>query len=161
MRDLFGMPGLAVKDLLPEDGQLSSIDKSSDALEISAVHLRKYLEVADTILDAAIVHQERPMVYRNRLRRIGGLSQFGESVFPINDGKVEVPFIKELKKMKLPDKLPFIEKMDSLGILTSARPSFEPGVGDFSPYHAGYYRLRTSLWSYHIKQGVISKRPSR
>ncbi|MBL8798683.1 MAG: DUF1592 domain-containing protein [Planctomycetia bacterium] len=156
IRDLFAMPGLAVKDLLPEDGQFGGFDKSSAALDISAVHLRKYLEAADAVLDAAIVHQDRPAVYRKRVRLIGALHQFGEAVFPISGNQVEVPYIKELKKLRLPERIPHIEKMESLGMLTSARPSFEPGVGDFSPFHSGYYRLRTKVWSFHIKLGAIS-----
>ena len=156
IRDLFALPGLPVKELLPEDGQFGGFDKSSAALDISAVHLRKYVEAADAVLDAAIVHQERPAVHRRHMRMIGPLHQFGEAVFPISGAKVEVPYIKELKKLRLPERIPHIEKMESLGMLTSARPSFEPGVGDFSPFHSGHYRLRTKVWSFHIKLGVIS-----
>jgi hypothetical protein len=156
IRDLFAMPGLAVRDMLPEDTPFAGIDKTSSALEISAVHLRRYLEAADYILDAAIVHTDKPMVWEQHYRLVGNLHQFGEAVFPINDGKVDVVFNKELRKTHLDLRRPHIEKMDSLGMLSSARPSFEPWVGDFSPFHSGYYLLRTKVWSFHLKDGNIT-----
>ncbi|MGE3803174.1 MAG: DUF1592 domain-containing protein [Gemmataceae bacterium] len=156
IRDLFDMPGFLVKDLLPEDASFGGIDKTSSALEISAVHLRKYLEAADYVLDSAIVHTDRPEVWRHRYRRIGGLHQFGEAIFPINGGKVDVAYTKEVKKLKLTERLPHIEKMESLGMLTSARPSFDPQVGNFSPFYSGYYRLRTKVWSFHLNKGEVS-----
>ena len=155
LRDLFAMPGLAVKDLLPEDGRIDGFDKGSDALEISAVQLRKYLEAADHVLDRAIVRQDRPMVYRTRIRRIGGLAQFGECSFPIKEGRVDLDQVKALRQMRLPERLPHFETMDSLGILTSARESYRPEVGNFSPYHSGYYRIRTSVWSFDYKAGEV------
>lgn len=159
LRDLFAMPGLSVKDMLPEDGRIDGLDKGSDALEISAVQLRKYVEAADYVLDRAIARQDRPQVYRTRIRRIGGLAQFGECSFPIKDGRVDREQLKALRQMRLPDKLPHLEAMDSLGILTSARESYRPEVGNFSPFHSGYYRIRTSVWSFDYKVGEL--KPAR
>src|SRR5262249_55130345 len=65
-------------------------------------------------------------------------------------------FNKEMRKTHLDLRWPHIKKMDSLGFLTSARPSFEPWVGDFSPFHSGYYVLRTKVWSFHLKGGNIT-----
>ena len=162
MRDLFAMPGLEVKDLLPEDGTLSGFDKASTALDVSAVQLRKYLEAADYVLDAAIVHQDRPMVFKQRVRLIGGLSQFGESMFPMKDRKVDLDLVRKIRdplkpenSLKLSERLPYIEAMESLGTITHARPSYEPNVGNFSPYHAGFYRIRMSVWSFDYKRGEV------
>src|SRR5262249_27471223 len=52
--DLFGVPGLKVKGLLPEDGQAFGFDKSVSGLDLSYVQLAKYMEAADVALDAAI-----------------------------------------------------------------------------------------------------------
>ena len=90
MRDLFSLPGLQVKELLPEDGRFDGFDKVSQSLDLSAVQLRKYLDAADVVLDAAIAHQDRPIVWKQRYRQIGGLHTFGEGTFPINDGKVDL-----------------------------------------------------------------------
>lgn len=156
LRDLFSLPGLSVKEMLPEDGRSDGFDKAADALELSAVQLRQYLEAADFVLDQAIARQDRPMVYRNRFRRIGGLAQFGECSFPISGGKVDLQLVRELRQAKLPDRLPHLAAMESLGILTSDRPSYRPEVENFSAFHSGYYRIRTSLWSFDYRQGTIS-----
>ncbi len=67
--------------------------------------------------------------------------------------------VKALRQMRLPEKLPHLETMDSLGILTSARESYRPEVGNFSPFHSGYYRIRTSVWSFDYKAGEV--KPAR
>jgi hypothetical protein len=156
MRDLFSLPGLQVKDLLPEDGRFDGFDKASQSLDLSAVQLRKYLEAADVALDAAIAHQDRPLVWKQRCRQIGGLHSFGEASFPINKGKVDIFQIKEMalkredgRTMSLQVREVLLNATESLGILTGTRPSFTPHVGNFSPFHSGFYRFRTSVWSFH------------
>lgn len=162
MRDLFEMPGLQVKDLLPEDGRYDGFDKTGSALDLSAVQLRRYLEAADFVLDEAMAHEARPMVFRHRFRRIGGLAQFFEATFPMYEGKVDLELIDRAyprpgqgKALHLIDRLPFLQEMDSLGILTHARPSWNAEVENFSPFHSGLYRIRTSLWSFHLKDGEV------
>src|SRR5690606_24241805 len=53
------------------------------------------------------------------------------------------------------DYAPYLEAMDSLGIITHARPAWDAVVENFSPFHAGYYRLRTRVWSFHYNKGQI------
>ena len=61
LRDLLDLPGLKVKDLLPEDGRAFGFDKSAAGLDLSYVQLAKYMEAADVALDAAIApHAARP-----------------------------------------------------------------------------------------------------
>jgi mono/diheme cytochrome c family protein len=161
LRDLFSLPGLQVRDILPEDGRFDGFDKASGALDVSAVHLRKYLEAADAVLDAAIAHQHRPMVFKKRFRRVGGLSSFGEASFPIRGGRADLDLVRRMRTpgpdgrtMRLPERARLLEEeTDSLGILTHARPAFRPQVETFSPFHPGFYRIRTSVWSfdYHFK----------
>jgi len=158
MRDLFSLPGLQVKDLLPEDGRLDGFDKAGGALSISAVQLRKYLEAADVVLDTAIAHQDKPMLFRDRFRRIGGLAQFGEATFPIRDGKLDFELARKIypvegPAMHLLDRQAALKDIDSLGLLTHARPSWVPEIENFSPFHSGFYRLRTSVWSFDYHKG--------
>lgn len=161
MRDLFAMPGLQVKELLPEDGRADGSDKASIALEISPVQLRKYLEAADFVLDEAIAHEAQPMVFRHRFRRVGGLAQFGECSFPMRQGRPDMNAILKLRPRDgspgpgLGKFEPFLEEMDSLGVLTHARPSWDAVVENFSPFHSGFYRIKTSLWSFHYNKGSI------
>jgi len=163
IRDLFALPGLQVREMLPEDGRLDGFDKASAALDISAVQLGKYLEAADFVLDAAIAHQDKPMVWKQRFRRIGGLAQFGDFSFPIKNGKADMELLKEMarkredgKSMRLPEKEPLLQTMESLGFITHARQGWRPDVETFSSFHSGFYRLRTSVWSYEYNHGDLA-----
>lgn len=161
IRDLFSMPGVLVKDLLPEDGLFDGFDKAAMALDMSAVQMRKYVQAADYVLDAAIAHQDKPIVWKQRNRRIGGLSQFGEAIFPIFKMKADMELIGRIrppeggKGMDFNERIAITQEMDSLGILTHARPSYIPDFETFSPYHSGFYRLRMSLWSFEFNKGAI------
>lgn len=157
LRDLLALPGLEVKDLLPEDGRFDGFDKAADALDLSAVQMRKYMEAANVALDAAIAHQDKPLLWKQRYRRLGGLSQFGEASFPIKNGRVDLDTVRNIhrkredgRSMRIQERVPLIEQMDSLGILTGTRESYNPLVGDFSPFHSGFYRVRTALWSFTL-----------
>lgn len=169
LRDLFDMPGLQVKEKLPEDGLIDGFDKGSAALDISSVQLRKYVEAADFVLDEAIAHEAKPMLFTKRFRRIGGLAQLFEATFPIYDGKVDLEWIESVyprpgsgkKGMGLRDKQKFLETMDTLALLTHVRPSWNAEVENFSPFHSGFYKLKTRVWSYFHKVGEMKpgKRP--
>ena len=39
LRDLLDLPGLAVRDMLPEDGRAHGFDRCADALDVSPVHV--------------------------------------------------------------------------------------------------------------------------
>lgn len=160
IRDLFSMPGLQVKEMLPEDGRLDGFDKASTALAISSVQLRKYLEAADYVLDSAIAHQDKPMVWQQHFRRIGGLHSFSECTFPIKAAKMDMT----MQKLMRPEGGPslhllvlqqVLKNIDSLGIITTARPSFEPEVENFSPFHSGFYRIKTSVWCFDYDKGEM------
>lgn len=60
LRDLFDMPGLQLRDLLPADGKAHGFDNNSEALSISHVNLAKYIESADHVLEHAIATQPDP-----------------------------------------------------------------------------------------------------
>jgi cytochrome c553 len=59
LRDLFSLPSLRVKDLLPEDGRRENFDKVAGGLDISYVQISKYLEAAGTALDEAVVKLQK------------------------------------------------------------------------------------------------------
>ena len=163
MRDLFDMPGLQVKEKLPDDGLIDGFDKGSAALDISSVQMRKYIEVADFVLDEAIAHEAKPMVFKKRFRRIGGLAQFFEATFPINDRKIDLEWIESVyprpgsgkKGMRLQEKQKFLETMDTLALLTHVRPSWNAEVENFSPFHSGFYKITTRVWSYFHNVGEM------
>jgi mono/diheme cytochrome c family protein len=60
LRDLFSLPSLRVKDLLPEDARRENFDKVAGGLDISYVQMAKYLEAATRALEQAVVKAPAP-----------------------------------------------------------------------------------------------------
>jgi hypothetical protein len=61
VRDLLGIT-TPLQDLLPEDDTADGFDTASAALSISPVHIQRYMEAAETALQAALVRGARPEV---------------------------------------------------------------------------------------------------
>ncbi len=53
VRDLFAVD-ISVKEMLPEDAIANGFDNVGAALNVSPVHIERYLEAADAVLDAAV-----------------------------------------------------------------------------------------------------------
>lgn len=172
LRDLFGIPGLKVKDRLPEDGQAFGFDKSAAGLELSYVQLAKYLEAADVALDAAIAPPAaRPAHFQVHIPATGCQTLFAhaflgqtvflkdfkydDSIIPIPTGRiVKDAAANKLKRDNL--KNPYAGTM---GVLVPE------GVGDFKPrfpfrvVDAGRYKLRMSVWSFLWDKGQVKPSP--
>ncbi|MCG6155565.1 DUF1592 domain-containing protein [Rubinisphaera margarita] len=54
LREILAMPHLNVLEILPPDGSANGFDKSAEALDISHVHVVKWMEAADFALQQAI-----------------------------------------------------------------------------------------------------------
>ena len=54
LRDLFGLPALRVAVLLPEDGETANFNKVSKALDVSHVHVARYMSAAQTAIREAL-----------------------------------------------------------------------------------------------------------
>src|SRR4029077_6923282 len=166
LRDLLGIPGLKVKERLPEDGQAFGFDKSAAGLDLSYVQLAKYMEAADVALDAAIApHAARPAQFKVHIPGSGCQALFahaflGQTVFlkdfhydnsiiPVPTGRItKDAAANKLKRDNL--KTPYAGTM---GVLVPE------GVGEFKPrfpFHvvdAGRYKLRMSVWSFLWDRG--------
>ena len=60
LRDLFRLPHLAVKDMLPEDAKSHGFDNVGEALGLSPEQMLVYLDAADHAIDAALGPPVRP-----------------------------------------------------------------------------------------------------
>jgi hypothetical protein len=61
LRDLLHATWLQVKERLPEDGELHGFNRLSEALDVSHVHVARYMDAADfTLRQILAVHGERP-----------------------------------------------------------------------------------------------------
>jgi len=54
LKDLFGLPGLRVASELPEDGVAAHFNKVSRALDVSHVHIGRYMSAAQTAIREAL-----------------------------------------------------------------------------------------------------------
>jgi len=165
IRDLLDMPGIQVRDLLPADGSAHGFDKHADALSLSHVHLDKYLESADHVLDFAIATQPEPPTCRTQ--QVSLASQYYIRLLIANNGGAV--FLKDMQPD--PDFLPtgehqhinrgaherlgMYETDSSVGVFRHEDASFRPWFQGFAAIYPGRYRVKTSLWSYTWDQGQV------
>lgn len=169
LRDLLRVPGLRVKDLLPDDNLVHGFNKSSAGLDLSHVQLAKYMEAADVALEAATApHMAMPQIYNQRLYPgMGGgfvtvLTnadaipikdfKYDHSMFPIQTDTMR-PNAAELRKE---GKLPYL---GTVGVFRHEDCAFRPTFTPFEASYAGRYRLKISLWSYWWDKGEIKPSP--
>jgi hypothetical protein len=169
LRDLLDLPGIPLRDVLPEDGRAHGYDKSGDGLELSHVQIAKYMEAADLALDVATATQiEAPEVLKERIYptdRGGFRAPLGngeavllkdfkldETIFPI-PGKQKSPKEKQLERKNAKKDLE--EFQGSIGVFRSEGLDFHPKFHDFTAPYAGMYRLRTCFWSFTWDKGEI------
>ncbi len=154
LRDLLLLPGLSVRDLLPEDGQALGFDKAGTALDFSFVQLNKYLEAADAALDVAVAPiAEKPTLFSKRLYpafewSFGHLlADDGDAVL-LKDLKYDddpYPVVRDYATLKLAkEKLAKIAASYTGAVGSSGTPtrtiSF-PSGGRFNAHYPGRYRL--------------------
>ena len=173
LRDLLHLPGLRVKQLLPEDERRHGYDKISQALDLSNVHLNQFMDAADLALTAAIATRSTPPPVLSKrfgaatVRETWGWIAKGSVVvlknkqydpvlpLPSPDEDIIGPggeaFVKE--RMKQVGKLHDYD--GAAGFFTGAvhRPMFL--TLQFSPIYAGTYRIRTSAWGFWWDRGTV------
>ncbi len=76
LRDLFDVPHVDIKEMLPEDAKSHGFDNIGEALSVSTEQMMVYLQVIDRVLDEAIGPLERP---QSRVRN-ANLKQSSERV---------------------------------------------------------------------------------
>jgi hypothetical protein len=167
LRDLFDLPGLKVKDMLPEDGGAFGYNKSAAGLDLSYVQLAKYMEVADAALDAAIApHADRPPVYKAHFPGgstvLSGIQPANGHVVFMKDFKYDPVFpIPQGGKPGSPEKKELVAKLrknpypGTVGMFrTEIGVEFKPQF-PFHPPYAGKYKLRISVWSFLWDKGEV------
>ena len=87
LHDLLGID-TALRDLLPEDGTLDGFDNVGSALNLSAVHLERYMQAADLALKEAISTGPRPVTTKIRTDYEETWKDWGPIGFPAFSGHV-------------------------------------------------------------------------
>jgi mono/diheme cytochrome c family protein len=165
MRDLFAMPGLALKEDLPADGSAHGFDTNADALDLSHVNLAKYLEAADKVLDLAIATRPNPPTLQKRRISLMNRGGFVAHVVMNGDGVL-------LRDMKPDPAFPAagtfnhidqgahesigsFETGSSVGLFRHEDESLSPYFMEHVTIYPGMYRVRTSLWAFQWDKGKV------
>jgi hypothetical protein len=170
LRDLLGVAGLKVKDMLPEDGRAFGFDKSAAGLDLSHVQLAKYMEAADAALDSAIApHAAKPALCKAHI--FGACDQLARSAFngqtlflkqfKYDDSIIPVPterINKEAESIKAKRDLLKNPHNGSIGVLKPEEAEFKPRF-PYQVVYAGKYRIRVSVWSFWWDKGEVKPSP--
>jgi hypothetical protein len=165
VRELFDMPGIALKALLPADGSAHGFDKNSEALSISHVNLAKYIEAADHTLDLAIATRPNPPAVqktRSSLVDRGGFTAHitlnGDAVM-LRDMKPDPAFppagIHRHIDQGAHERMGSFETGSTVGLFRHEDESVSHYFMGHVTVYPGPYRVRTSLWSFQWDKGKV------
>ena len=162
LRDILQAPWIQVQSQLPEDGEAFRFNKVSSALDVSYVHMARYMSAADYAMRQAISAKlTRPPTTTKRYyaREDGGLTNFTPTIFNSGPDRLKFPVLDnlaqpEVRSRALPatvgDSDPATRDREAVGWMSS---NYVTGFGSrwasFRAPVAGRYRLRFSgytLW---------------
>lgn len=175
LRDLFQLPGLQVKDLLPDDGRADGFDKGANALDVSPILMAKYAEAADHALDQAIAQTTVPPSPL-KVRMYAHEQYDYEVVIPNGDGVMLTKDFKyDASRFPIPKDAFAGGKFKGLGDLEASdvwknRPgasglfrclgeAFPGRFTQFTPLYAGKYAIRTSVYAFWWDKGEVKPAP--
>ncbi|MEY2598489.1 MAG: hypothetical protein RLZZ142_748 [Verrucomicrobiota bacterium] len=181
LRDLLALPDLRIKDMLPEDERRHGYNKISEALDLSNVHLNRYIDAVDVALTAAIAtRQTPPPVYRKRFYPTSGTETWhligdGNAVLltdkkfdplcPLPDPEKRIqdnnPIDRayQVERHKLVDSLKLQNFQGAVGFFSGPVDKDWRRSLQFAPVHSGFYRIRTSSWSFWWDKGDVRPSP--
>lgn len=166
LKDLLELPGLEVKDLLPEDGKHGGFDKAAPALDTSFVHVERYLAAVDQALNAAICSlPEKPKAQKYRYSPWKSFRQNGREAdlwlhLTLNpEYRTSVGLVgTELDPTLVPSKDYSIRddepKATAVGLFRHQDSDFRMDA-NFAPVLSGPYALRVSGYSVRFEGGKI------
>ena len=129
LRDRLGIPHLEVRDLLPPDQSADGFDNQAAALELSFVHIARYLEAADVALEEAL--------------RQGPPAELKTWTVQPND-------LLQIKKG--------VEIGKARGVLRQTNSAQTPYyISRVLPHADGVYRFRIEAFGFHWNRGVTEK----
>ena len=127
LRDSLGVPHLEVRDLLPPDQSSHGFDNQAAALELSFVHIARYLKAAEFALDEAM--------------RYGPLPE-------TKKWSVEASDLLQIKKG--------IEIGDARGVLRQTNSAQTPyAVSRVKPHADGVYKIKVDAFGFHWNHGKV------
>jgi Protein of unknown function (DUF1592)/Protein of unknown function (DUF1588)/Protein of unknown function (DUF1585)/Protein of unknown function (DUF1587)/Protein of unknown function (DUF1595)/Planctomycete cytochrome C len=138
LRDLFSLPQLDVKEMLPSDAEAHGFDNIGAALTMSDVQMSRYLDAADAALDEALKLGPRA---ESEKQHIAALDDHGLNLALGNKkgGKVHGAKIG-----------------NAIGLLRQAAAGQHPWTWkSFEPMADGDYKLRTKTFGFMWEEGKV------
>jgi hypothetical protein len=167
LRDLLCAPWLQVKDQLPEDGDAYHFNKVSSALDVSYVHLARYLSAADYALRQAISAQYvRPPTTGTRyyarecfsIRNPGDDGNPDRQKFPLLDAEAQPAILDGRAPMTVGAADPATREREAMGwVQSNYSTGFGSTWGGFRAPVAGLYRLSFSGYTVWVGPGGTRK----
>ena len=163
LRDLLAAPWLQVKDQLPEDGDAYHFNKVSSALDVSYVHMARYMSAADYALRQAIsVQFTRPPTATHRyyarqsftMRNPGDDGNPDRQKFPVLDGQAQPDVLTGKAPLTVGAADPATRDREAMGwVQSNYSTGFGSTWGLFRAPVAGRYRLTFSGYTVWVGPG--------
>ncbi len=157
LRDILSLPYLEVKEFLPEDREADGFNKVGEALDVSHVHLSRYLLAAEFALQQAMAPQvARPETKTNRFYTWGegeftGKINLGGPVnrrtFPLAGFELRRDMMAGRGARPNPSTDPALRDQEAMAVVVSTYEPTEIRFGGFRAPVAGRYRLKFSGYS--------------
>jgi len=171
LRDLLAAPWLQVRDQFPEDGEAFRFNKVGDALDVSHVHLSRYMAAADYALREAIsVKLTRPPTTTVRhyardqktLTRTFTQTPFNSSpdrqTYPVIDATAQPAVRDRTAPLTVGDADPATREREAVGWVSSNYVTgFTYRWDNFRAPVAGRYRIRFSGYTLWAAPGGIQR----
>jgi len=172
LRDLLALPELTVRRQLPADDFRHGYEKLGESLDLSPVHLAKYMEAAEAALRQAVATRAAPppvyrkRVYPTQITETWNWLSRGDAVL-LKD-KQHDPYLplpdpernafngpEREARGKIVDALKLREYEGTVGVFSGPVDNDWRFPLHFAPVHAGRYRVRLSAWSFLWNQGLV------
>jgi hypothetical protein len=171
VRDLLQAPYLEVKGKLPEDGEANRFNKSSEALGVSFVHMKQYMNAAESAISAVMsVEFVRPETTTKRYyaRETQGLLHFNATEFRANAERTTFPVLgqgpdpdvlRKKRPMTVGESDPATRELEAVGWMASDYEAFPTAWSSFRAPVTGKYRVRFSGFTLWMEGGGSSRGP--
>lgn len=160
VRDLLGAPWLPLKDILPEDSVAHGYNRVGDALDVSHVQVARYLQAAETALEAVVARQvERPeakvtryyardqktFIHRMKFSPFNTAPE--RATFPVLGDKGQPDVRSGQSPITVGPDDPKVRELEGMGLVHGAYEPVEPKFDRFKAPMAGRYKLRFHAYS--------------
>lgn len=165
LRDIFHAPLLLVQNQLPEDGEAHRFNKVSKALEVSYVHMARYMTAAEYAMREVMTdHLVRPPTTSRRFyaREQSSMLTFWNTLnnpsaprhtFPVLDKTGQPEVLARTAPLSVGANNPDVREREAVGTISSEYEGFVYQFDEFRAPANGRYRVKFSGLSIWVGPG--------